>query len=124
MRAGFDRYPPYPPTVAWPPPQPPAPAPVRRSRWVLIPIALLAAVIAVQAYFLVQIDGRLAAVQRHRVADAAADGQRIDALSARIKALEQHAATSLDTAAVASAVLPSVFRVDAGNFSGTAFAVG
>ncbi|HKT05511.1 MAG TPA: trypsin-like peptidase domain-containing protein, partial [Rugosimonospora sp.] len=40
------------------------------------------------------------------------------------KALEQRAAASLDSAAVASAVLPSVFRVDAGNFSGTAFAVG
>jgi S1-C subfamily serine protease len=90
----------------------------------LILVAVLAVVAGVQAYYLVDLRGRLADANHRRTADNAAAAQQLDALTGRVKALEQRAAASLDTAAVASAVLPSVFRVDAGNFSGTAFAIG
>jgi putative serine protease PepD len=119
--SGMPYYPP--PVPAWGPPVAPPP-PRRRSPLALILVAVLAVVAGVQAYFLVDLNGRLARADRQRASDGAAAARQQDALAGRIKALEQRAAASLDSAAVASAVLPSVFRVDAGNFSGTAFAMG
>jgi S1-C subfamily serine protease len=110
--------------TAWPPPPPPAAVRRRSPVLPLILIAVLVAVAGVQAYFLVALNDRLATANRERAADNAAGARQRDALSGRVRALEQRAAASLDSAAVASAVLPSVFRVDAGNFSGTAFAIG
>jgi putative serine protease PepD len=51
-------------------------------------------------------------------------GERLDAVEERTSALEQQAGEELDPEAVANAVLPSVFQVLAGEFTGTAFAVG
>jgi putative serine protease PepD len=105
------------------PPSPPAPARPRRSPVLVLLVAALVAAVGVQAFFLVDLDARLAAANRQRAADKAAGAKAMDALTGRVKALEQRAAASLDSAAVAAAVLPSVFRVDAGNFSGSAFAI-
>ncbi len=108
----------------WAPgPLPGPPAPRRRIVLGAL-VVLLILVAAVQAVFLVQLNGKLDRTNRQLASTKAADDQRINGLSTRIKALETQAASSLDSAAVASAVLPSVFRVDAGDFSGTAFAVG
>jgi S1-C subfamily serine protease len=89
---------------------------------ILVAVLFVAAI--VQALFLVGQDRQRSAANRRAAATAASDAKRLDSLDQRIKALEQQATKSLDSTAVAKAVLPSVFRVDAGNFSGTAFAVG
>jgi S1-C subfamily serine protease len=89
---------------------------------VLVGVLLL--VVAGQAYFLARLNNQLDHANRQNAADRATDGRRIDGLTTRVKALETQAASTLDSAAVANAVLPSVFLVDAGDFSGTAFAVG
>ncbi len=77
-----------------------------------------------EGFYLYDLNNRLDAANRHIAADAADESKTDSALQARIKALEKATAGSLDSTAVATAVLPSVFRVDAGDFTGTAFAVG
>jgi S1-C subfamily serine protease len=52
------------------------------------------------------------------------DGERLDGLADRVGELERRAGEVFDPEAVADAVLPSVFMVVAGDFTGTAFAVG
>jgi putative serine protease PepD len=54
----------------------------------------------------------------------AAEQQKSATLSERTGKLEEQLAGVFDPAAVSSAVLPSVFRVTAGDFTGTAFSVG
>ncbi|MEV0152422.1 trypsin-like peptidase domain-containing protein, partial [Micromonospora sp. NPDC050686] len=99
----------------------------RRRRWPVVALALaglLAAVAGAQAYQIHRLDDRLTATDR-RLADAqGATGTRLDGLEQRAEALEKQAGAAFNPEAVASAVLPSVFRVRAGNFTGTAFAVG
>jgi hypothetical protein len=56
--------------------------------------------------------------------EQAADDARLDGLDDRATALEKAAGQVFNPEAIASAVLPSVFRVEAGQFTGTAFAVG
>ncbi|GGL06589.1 S1C family serine protease [Mangrovihabitans endophyticus] len=116
------------------PPQP-APAPVpepmaaptgaarppRRARpliWLLV-LALLAGA-GWQAYRLEQIGH-----DQDRIA-ALLDGEqtRSSALAQRAERLERQLAGVFDPAAISAAVLPSVFRVRAGGFTGTAFSVG
>nr|WP_319993776.1 trypsin-like peptidase domain-containing protein [Micromonospora sp. DR5-3] len=105
----------------------PAGEPGRRRRLPVLALALaglLAVVAGVQAYQIYRLDDRLAATDR-RLADAqGADGQRLDGLEKRAEALEKQAGAAFNPEAVASAVLPSVFRVSAGQFTGTAFAIG
>ncbi|WP_319461010.1 trypsin-like peptidase domain-containing protein [Micromonospora sp. RTP1Z1] len=105
----------------------PAARPERRRRLPVVALALavvLALVAGVQAYQLHRLDDRLAATDR-RLADAqGADGSRMDDLEKRAEALEKQAGAAFNPEAVASAVLPSVFRVRAGQFTGTAFAIG
>ncbi|MFI5491231.1 trypsin-like peptidase domain-containing protein [Actinoplanes sp. NPDC051859] len=60
-----------------------------------------------------QLTSRLAAAQ-----------QRETALTARAERLEQQLAGVFDPEAISSSVLPSVFRVRAGDFTGTAFSIG
>jgi S1-C subfamily serine protease len=77
-----------------------------------------------EGYLILQQNDRLDRADKRASADRAAADKRESALDGRVKALEQRLAGSLDSTAVANAVLPSVFRVDAGQFTGTAFAVG
>ncbi|OKI65959.1 peptidase S1 [Micromonospora sp. CB01531] len=90
----------------------------------LVLAGVLAVVAGVQAYQIHRLDDRLAATDR-RLADAqGADGSRLDGLEKRAEGLEKQAGSAFNPEAVASAVLPSVFRVSAGQFTGTAFAIG
>ncbi|MFG2055131.1 trypsin-like peptidase domain-containing protein [Micromonospora sp. NPDC048930] len=105
----------------------PADPAARRRRLPVVALALagvLAVVAGVQAYQIHRLDDRLAATDR-RLADVqGAAGTRFDGLEQRTGALEKQAGAAFNPEAVASAVLPSVFRVRAGDFTGTAFAVG
>nr|WP_238455488.1 S1C family serine protease [Micromonospora sp. ATA51] len=87
-------------------------------------VAVLALVAGVQAYQLHRLDDRLAATDRRLAEAQRADGTRLDGLDKRAEALEKEAGAAFNPEAVASAVLPSVFRVRAGQFTGTAFAIG
>lgn len=60
--------------------------------------------------------------QVEREADAAND--RATALDERVSELEQRVADNLDSTAVAAAATPSVFKIVAGKYTGTAFAFG
>jgi S1-C subfamily serine protease len=84
----------------------------------------LAGVVVYQKRQLDRLDAELdRANDRAGQAQAGADG-RLDGLEARTGELERKAGEVFDPEAIASAVLPSVFRVVAGDVSGTAFAVG
>jgi putative serine protease PepD len=101
--------------------------PPRRSRLVraaLVLAALLTIIVVGQTYFIVRLGQRQdraeqAALETRKQADA-----RMRGLETRANALETQAGKALDAAAVATDVTPSVFRVVAGDFSGTAFAIG
>ncbi|MFG1778238.1 trypsin-like peptidase domain-containing protein [Micromonospora sp. NPDC049048] len=136
-----------PPGPAWPPasgsvppgqhhapvpgpgqPYPAGPAPATKGRGLtvtaLVLAGLLAVVTGVQAYQINRLSNRLAATDGKVAAAQAADGTRLDGLESRAEALEKQAGAAFNPEAVASAVLPSVFRVRAGNSTGTAFAIG
>ncbi|MGC4778510.1 trypsin-like peptidase domain-containing protein [Micromonospora chalcea] len=105
---------------------PPERAP-RRSRLAVVALALaavLAVVSGVQAYQIYRLDDRLAAADKRMAEGQGADASRLDGLEQRAGSLEKQAGAAFNPEAVASAVLPSVFRVRAGQFTGTAFAVG
>jgi len=128
---------PVPPAVPVPPPAsaPPAgPAPsvaspaVARRRWpgvvALVLALLLLPVATVEGYLLYRLDQRLDAARAQAAADRSSEGARLDALERRASDLEQQVGSQFNPAAVAEAALPSVFRVRAGEATGTAFAVG
>ncbi|MGA4684738.1 trypsin-like peptidase domain-containing protein [Micromonospora sp. AB353] len=101
--------------------------PARRSRVAVVALALaavLAVVTGVQAYQIYRLDDRLAAADKRMAEGQGADADRFDGLEQRAGSLEKQADAAFNPEAVASAVLPSVFRVRAGQFTGTAFAVG
>jgi putative serine protease PepD len=99
----------------------------RRSWLAAIALALVVLLmlgVAAQAYLITDLHGQLgAANQRAAAAKDDADA-RLKGLEARTRELEQRAGNTLDAAAVAASVLPSVFLVHAGDFVGTAFAFG
>ncbi|MFI5834618.1 S1C family serine protease [Micromonospora sp. NPDC051300] len=99
----------------------------RRGRLPVLALALagvLAVVTGVQAYQIHRLDDRLAAADRRAAEGQGADARRLDGLEQRAGSLEKQAGAAFNPEAVASAVLPSVFRVRAGQFTGTAFAIG
>ncbi|MEV0005542.1 trypsin-like peptidase domain-containing protein [Micromonospora sp. NPDC050980] len=101
--------------------------PGRGGRLSTVALALagvLAVVTGVQAYQIHRLDDRLAAADRRTAEGQGADARRLDGLEQRAGSLEKQAGAAFNPEAVASAVLPSVFRVRAGQFTGTAFAVG
>ncbi|MBO0871170.1 MAG: serine protease [Micromonosporaceae bacterium] len=87
-------------------------------------IVLLVLVVVGQGAFLGVLQHSLDQANQRAAADRAAAGRRADSLESRVKALEQRSAQSLDPTAVSSAVLPSVFLIDAVQATGTAFAFG
>ncbi|MET7802961.1 S1C family serine protease [Micromonospora chersina] len=90
----------------------------------LVLAGVLALVAGVQAYQIHRLDDRLAATDRRLAEAQGADAGRLDGLEERAGVLEKQAGAAFNPEAVASAVLPSVFRVRAGQFTGTAFAIG
>ncbi|WP_433391824.1 trypsin-like peptidase domain-containing protein [Micromonospora sp. KLBMP9576] len=109
-------------------PYPVAPTPTARGRGLtvtaLVLAGLLAVVTGVQAFQLNRLSDRLGDTDGRLQAAQAADGARLEGLESRAGALEKQAGAAFNPEAVASAVLPSVFRVRAGNSTGTAFAIG
>ncbi|TYB37400.1 trypsin-like serine protease [Micromonospora sp. AP08] len=112
------------------PGQPPVGQPERAGRGRGLPVValvlagVLALVAGVQAYQIHRLDDRLAATDRRLAEAQGADAGRLDGLEERAGVLEKQAGAAFNPEAVASAVLPSVFRVRAGQFTGTAFAIG
>ncbi|MFG3600047.1 trypsin-like peptidase domain-containing protein [Micromonospora chersina] len=112
------------------PGQPPVGQPERAGRGRRLPVValvlagVLALVAGVQAYQIHRLDDRLAATDRRLAEAQGADAGRLDGLEERAGVLEKQAGAAFNPEAVASAVLPSVFRVRAGQFTGTAFAIG
>ena len=102
--------------------------PRRRRTWpgtvALVFVVLLLGVAGGEGYWIYQLQERLAQTDERDEAGQAADRERLDRLDRRAGELEKELGRAFDPAAVAAAVLPSVFRVVAGDFSGTAFAVG
>jgi S1-C subfamily serine protease len=104
-------------------------APPARSRGVLAPIALvlsvlLLIVVVAQAVLLVDTRGRLDDSQRRAAAAQVAADERIKGLETRTKELERRSGNSLDAAAVAGDVVPSVFLVLTPQGQGSGFAFG
>jgi putative serine protease PepD len=121
-----------PPEQSGPPAQPDAPPPAgRRPPWstvvAVVLVVALAGAVAYQGWRLQQVAADLAAADNRLdglAQERADDGERLGALEQRAADLEQIAEEAFDPEAIATAVMPSVFKVVAGDFTGTAFAVG
>jgi putative serine protease PepD len=85
---------------------------------------LLIAVAVLQAVQINNLNDRLAASDRRDAAAHASEQGRLGALEDQTSQLAAQAGKVFNPEAIATAVLPSVFRVSAGQFTGTAFAVG
>ncbi|MER7456967.1 trypsin-like peptidase domain-containing protein [Micromonospora sp. NPDC126480] len=116
------------PPGAWPgtPPVPASTAPGRGGsrRLAVLLLAVLVLVTGVQAYQIHRLTDRLDDTDRRLDTAQADTGARLDGLEAQAKALDEQVSGAFDPEAIATAVLPSVFRVRAGRFTGSAFAVG
>ena len=118
----------YPQTSSFPPVSsgPLGPPQHRAGRSPVLPIlvGLLALLVVAQGAFLIYLNGQLSTA-RHKLSTVGPNDRRdIGTLKDRIAALEQQAAKSMDVTAVATAVLPSVFRIDVPEGTATAFAIG
>lgn len=110
----------------------PLPARPARQRnvlgWVAMALGLVLLAVAVgQTVFLVKLSDRAdrqAAELRETNATLAEARSELDAAAKQLAGVDERTKGSLDSATVAKKVLPSVFRVRAGNATGTAFAFG
>ncbi|HEU4425798.1 MAG TPA: trypsin-like peptidase domain-containing protein, partial [Pilimelia sp.] len=100
-------------------------------RWLTVPgfvalvlVAALAVVVVFQARQIGRLDSELDRANERLTEAQAGDDGRLDSLESRADQLESQAGKVFNPEAVAAAALPSVFRVSAGDFTGTAFAVG
>ncbi|HEY3501567.1 MAG TPA: trypsin-like peptidase domain-containing protein [Actinocatenispora sp.] len=100
---------------------PPAQQPGRKVTVALVLACVLLAVAVVQTALLVHTSSSLSDQKKAQAAAQARDEKRLKALEGTVKALE---GSSLDAAAVAKKVLPSVFQVVAGDYTGSSFVVG
>ncbi|WP_028192970.1 S1C family serine protease [Salinispora pacifica] len=91
---------------------------------VVLVVAALLSVTGVQAYQIHQLTGQLADTDRRLGAEQQESQARLDGLEARARELESAIGAAFDPEAIAAAALPSVFRIRAGQYTGSAFAVG
>ncbi|MFI5845757.1 S1C family serine protease [Catenuloplanes sp. NPDC051500] len=96
-------------------------AAARTAAAVLLALVL---VVAVQAVQLHRLRDDLTRAERGAEEAAAGTADRLDSVDARLTAIEERSRQIFDPEAVATAVLPSVFQAIAGDFTGSAFAVG
>jgi S1-C subfamily serine protease len=106
-----------------------APEPQRRRGGRLGAVAfvftlVLLLAVGAQGFLLWKVNDELTATKRTAAEDQRLADARIKGLEERAKELEARTGNTLDAAAVAAAVTPSVFRVTAGRAGGTAFAIG
>ena len=108
---------------AYPPSSYPVPAAVpteipaqRRSRSRTVVIGLVVALLMVSGWQAFRVEGM--------IRNSAELASAVTTEQGRTQELEKQLATVFDPEGISSAVLPSVFRVRAGDFTGTAFAVG
>jgi putative serine protease PepD len=92
----------------------------RNRLMTLLLVLVLLVVTGWQAWRLDRVDNQLGASNEQ----LAAAMERQNTLSARTESLEKRLAGVFDPESISSTVLPSVFRVRAGDFTGTAFSVG
>lgn len=85
---------------------------------------LLLLVAGVQSFLLFRLNHALDQANKSAAAERRNAAARAEALDSRLNELEKRAGNSFDAQAVAAEVLPSVFRVVAGELAGTAFAIG
>jgi S1-C subfamily serine protease len=113
---------PLPPAMQ-PPLMPAPPVAPRRRRSVVTTLLLILLVLAVggQTYWIYRLSGQLTDAKTDAARDRQAVGQSVEAVASRVAELEK-AAFHPDQ--IAKSALPSVFRVKADRFSGTAWAVG
>jgi S1-C subfamily serine protease len=90
----------------------------------LVLVFALAGGLGYQAWQLNRLGTQVAEFNRREAAERANDREQLEALAQRAAELERQAGQAFDPEAIAEAVLPSVFRVEAGDSIGTAFAVG
>jgi S1-C subfamily serine protease len=90
----------------------------------LVLVLALAGGLGYQTWRLDRLADRLAQLDRRQAQEQTADREQFDTLAQRAAELEQQAGQAFDPEAIAEAVLPSVFRIEAGDSIGTAFAVG
>ncbi|WFE27561.1 S1C family serine protease [Solwaraspora sp. WMMD791] len=102
-------------------------APPRRG-WLagtaLLLTLALAGAVGFQGYQIHQLTGRLADADQRLAQAQGADAERFDLVESRTGELERAVGAAFNPEAIAESALPSVFRVAAGRFTGTAFAVG
>lgn len=94
-----------------------------RVRGVLLGAVLVLLVLAIggQTYWISRLSGQLDRAEQTAAADREAQKAGVDAVASRVTTLENDA---FHPDQIAKNALPSVFRVKAGQFSGTAWAVG
>ncbi|MFV2021134.1 S1C family serine protease [Micromonospora sp. LOL_023] len=96
--------------------------------WLRVTALLLVAGLAVlagfQTYQINQLTDRLSEADQRLAQAQGADADRFDLVESRTADLERQVGAAFDPESIAAAALPSVFRVSAGRFTGTAFAVG
>jgi S1-C subfamily serine protease len=85
---------------------------------------LLIGVVGAQAFWVNQLNQRLSSTTGQMGNLQQTSQRQSSPLEARVAALEQALGKTFNPEAIATAVLPSVFRVTAGDLTGTAFAVG
>jgi putative serine protease PepD len=101
----------------------------RGLRWaaaggVVVPLAVLATVAVVQAGHIDRLRADMAQAADSAASAANDSTKRLDSLEKRLAAAEERNQQIFDPQAVAASVLPSVFQVIAGDFTGSAFAIG
>ncbi len=90
----------------------------------LVLACVLVCVAAVQTVLLVRTNSKLDEQKRSVATAQSHSDKRFKSLEGTVKALEERAKKSLDAAAVAKKVLPSVFQVVAGDYTGSSFVIG
>lgn len=107
-------------------PVPPVPVP-RRSLLTVLAVVLACVLVGgsvVQTVLLVRTNSALQQQKRRAAQAHSRYDKRLKSLEDTVKALEQRANRSLDAAAVAHKVLPSIFQVVAGDYTGSSFVIG
>ncbi|HEV7706642.1 MAG TPA: trypsin-like peptidase domain-containing protein [Asanoa sp.] len=129
-RPAFDPGSPFGPGVAAAPPQayPRTGEKRPRRQWGLGVtvglVVLLAGVVGYQAVRIDRLGDQVVANQKVLAEAQSRDSGRIDGLDGRASELENKLGAAFNPEAISTSTLPSVFRVAAGDVTGTAFAVG